>query len=246
MASGKLMRFLKLFILVLFVALQSTSAVADDEVPTLPAVNGFYPLWDGTALVLDQRRALLGINNAQFGIGYGTQLSIKPSLFVVRTPNIAGKMVFYEKDGLHLAAQTGVFAFLRHASSSFFSPQYTSRLDNSGTTVWVTPLSFITTYEVAPWLNVHNSLTGMGIWAKSTFANKVFVGDMLTAEFKAFRRHSVFLNAGEIGMWDHDLWVLGASYRYVYDWFEVRLGYFYRISKDGVQSSPLLDLGIIL
>ena len=65
-------------------------------------------------------------------------------------------------------------------------------------------------------------------------------------EFKARARHSMLLHAGDVGFWNHDFSMLGASYRYHNSWMEFRIGYFYRIRSEGMQSSPLIGVGFVI
>ena len=208
-------------------------------------VSGLYPLWESSGFVLAPAQARLGINTTSIGVWRTLQLGTSPSAFVFRVPNLWAKVGVYSKDGLHLALQAGAFGVLAGASKSFLSPQYASRLNNPDALVMVVPVSFAASWEVTPWLRLHNTVTAMGVFSKK-LRSDVTVGDFLTAEFRAFQRHAVFLHTGEIGFWEHDQNVLGVSYRYNYHWFEVRLGYFYRFSKDGAQSAPLFDLGLVL
>ena len=59
-------------------------------------------------------------------------------------------------------------------------------------------------------------------------------------------RHGVTLHAADVGLWDHDLAIAGASYRYRNGWMELRLGYFYRFTKSGTQGAPIAGFGVLL
>ena len=212
-----------------------------------PLTTRVYPLWEGTARVLAKRSFIVGLNSAAVGVGGRTQIGLSPMTFILRTPNIEAKTKVYENEKYHVdvAVSAGFFALLKGASSALFSPQYATRLSNRGATLFVMPLSLIVSYQPCSFLTLHNTFTVTGVFPTAQLVSSAYGGDFLTAEFTGFRYHSVLLHTGEIGMWSHDLFVLGASYRYQRAFFELKVGYFYRLNKDGGQGAPIVDLGVV-
>ncbi len=209
------------------------------------APNGLYPLWETPGTVLTHRQIVLGTSNAQFGILGRLHLGISPLEMLYRVPNGHLKVSLYQSETLTAAVQLGVFGILAGADESFFSSSYTSRIANPDHTLFAIPLSGATSLAVAPWLNLHNTLTLLTVLAEAPIQNDVTVGDFVTAELMAGRHHSLFVHLGEIGFWEHDLFVLGVSYRLLVGWFEARVGYFLRFSAEGMQSNPSLSLAAI-
>jgi hypothetical protein len=227
----------------------ATPVVTEDgtsEAPHEPfALNGFYPMWESTGYVLGHRHAFLGASEVQFGIADVAQVGFRPVNLAMRTPNLQARFALYSHDDLHIAAQVAGFAVLPGAYKRFNSARYTSRLYNPDQTVWAVPASVAVSWRATSWLGVNGSMTALWTDGGAPFENRLALGSFVNAELAALAYHSVIFHAGEIGAWDHDLTVFGASYRFHYGWFEGRLGYFYRFNEDGMQSQPLLDVAIV-
>ncbi|MBI5511593.1 MAG: hypothetical protein HY903_22790 [Deltaproteobacteria bacterium] len=230
---------------------RSVSTAAAPEVnedspdPFEHAASGFYPIWDNNGYVLPHRRAVIGTSAALFGIGGVLQLGLVPTALAMRTPNLQAKLALYQSEQILVAAQVSTLVLLPGASATFASPRYTSRLDNPENSIVATPLSLAMTWRPTPWLAIHPSLTGLGVFGRNV-KNEVFAGGFVTAELTAAKYHSFFLHAGEIGFWDHDMAILGASYRLNWGWLEARIGYVYRVTPDGLQGQPLMSAGLLL
>jgi len=240
-------RFFRMIFVGLFVFLHAGSRLSASAQELLPrgAPNGLYPLWETPGYVLSHRQIVLGTSHAQFGILDRLHLGVSPVEMLYRVPNGHLKVSLYKNPSIHVALQLGVFAILAGADESFFSSNYTSRLANPDHPLFAIPLSVATSWPIAPWLNLHNTLTLLTVLAEAPIQNDVTVGDFVSAELVAARHHSFFLHAGEIGFWEHDLAVLGVSYRLLVGWFEARVGYFMRFSAEGMQSNPSLSLAAI-
>jgi hypothetical protein len=206
-------------------------------------INGLYPVWDTTGYVLPCAAGRIGWSNVQFGIADIGQIGVHPVPFAFRTPNFQIKAKVFQKNKWHVAVQVSPLVFLRGASTSFASPQYASRLSNPDHTIVALPVQASATWEATKWFKLHNTLTVMGFFAGKPFKNSASVGHFVTAQFVAHRSHDIFLHAAEIGFWKHDMAIVGASYRFHHKWFEAKVGYFYRMSKDGSVGSPLFDIG---
>ncbi len=227
------------------VAVRTEAAEVEPDNPFDHAANGIYPLWENNGHLLPHRRALIGSSNVLFGIGGVVQLGVAPTSLVMRTPNFQLKVPLYRDDRVLLAGQLGTYVLMPGADSAFASSRYTSRIYNPDHTIVVAPLSVAATIKVASWLQLHPSVTALGVFG-SKVRSEVTPGAFVTAELLALENHSLLLHGGEIGMWDHDQYIFGASYRLNWQWLEARAGYFYRISPDGMQGQPLVSAGLLL
>jgi hypothetical protein len=212
-----------------------------------PSFEGFYPIWETTGFVQYHRHAYVGSNGANFGIKNLVQVGTQPFSFVYRTPNIYAKFALYNQDEWHLAAQIGTFYLLDRASQSFMSPMYTSRLANPDYNITLIPVSFAATKEFSDWLQLHQTLTALAFRSSSSqLKNEINLGYSAVAEFLALEHHSVLFHFEEVGMWSHDLFALGTSYRFHNSWLELRAGYFYRFQPGAAQASPQVGFGFSL
>lgn len=215
------------------------------EVPS-PALTSLYPLWENTGQVLPHRGLYLGTSNSEFGLFDVAQIGVRPLSFIFRTPNVHAKVRLLTRERLSVAAHAEVDVFLPGASEAFTSSNYISRLDTRDILLTVVPVGATASYEVQPWLYLHGTVTLMGIFDDGPYQNRVVLGTNLVAELLALQHHSVCIHLGEVGYWNHDFNMLGASYRYRRKWFELQLGYFYRFFREGRQTNPMIALGVYL
>jgi hypothetical protein len=222
-----------------------TSAAHGDDVR--PATEGFYPIWENTGFVERHREMYLGTNGAHYGILDVAHIGVQPINFMYRSPNAYVKASLFEKGNWHVAGQVGAYYLMNEASRSFFSPMYSSRLDNPDFSVYLVPVTLTATLRVSDWLDFHQTATALEVYSSSgVLDNQVYPGYSAVAELKARSRHSVLLHAGEVGFWKHDFSVLGTSYRYHNTWMEFRIGYFYRMRSEGMQSAPMIGFGLVI
>jgi hypothetical protein len=211
-----------------------------------PQTEALYPIWENTGFVEKHRQIYLGTNGAHYGIQDVVQVGVQPINFLYRAPNVYTKFSLLQRDRWHVAGQVGAFYLMNEASRAFLSPMYSSRLDNPDFSVVLLPVTATATYELSDWLQLHQTATVLGVFSSSgILANQAYFGYTAVAELVAARRHSVLLHGGEVGFWDHDFSLVGASYRYHNTWFEFQLGYFYRFEKEGTQSAPMIALGLL-
>ncbi|MFL5346220.1 MAG: hypothetical protein ACJ8AT_15630 [Hyalangium sp.] len=215
------------------------------EVPS-PTLTALYPLWENTGMVLPHRGLYLGTSNSELGLFDVAQLGVRPLSFIFRTPNIHAKVRLLARERLSVAAHVEVDVFLPGASEAFTSSNYISRLDTQDILLTVVPVGATASYEVLPWLYLHGTATVMGIFDNGPYQDRLVLGTNLVAEFLALQHHSVRIHLGEVGYWNHDFDMLGASYCYRRKWFELQLGYFYRFFKQGRQTNPMIALGVYL
>lgn len=206
---------------------------------------GFYPLWETPGSVLKHRELVIGTSGAAFGINDTAQVGTQPVLFMYRTPNLNGKISLLKREKFAVAIQAGVSHLLPQASRAFFSPMYTSRLDNPDFSVTLVPLSLGSTLFLSDFLQIHQSITALSILGHGVLKNETTSGYSLLAELIANERHSALFHAGKIGFVKNELLYLGTSYRYQNSWSEFRLGYFYRFRSSGMQSAPLASISLI-
>lgn len=209
------------------------------------APNGLYPIWENNGLVLGHQQATLGLNHVQLGVGDVVHFGVKPATLALRIPNLHAKVALFDTGEVAVAAQLAGYLVLPGAGEQFFSDQYAAPFANE-TPVLALPLSLGVTWRLTDWLNVHNTTTGLGVFASAPVENRATFGDFLTVEMMINPRHSLFVHAGEVGVWDHKFAVAGGSYRYRYDPMELRLGYFYRLDESGAHGAPLLGIGVVL
>jgi hypothetical protein len=221
-------------------------APAPDDKPPSSALTALYPLWENTGHVLGHRRLFLGTSNVELGLFDVAQVGVHPLFFVFRTLNVHGKVRLLSHEQLSLAAHAEVLVFLPGASEAFTTSNYVSRVDTRDVLLTVVPVGLSASYEATPWLYLHGTATVAGMFDDGPYRNRLVPGAHLVAELLALEHHSLSAHVGEVGFWDHDFTSVGASYRYRRSWFEVRVGYFFRLMKDGRQSNPLLALGAYL
>ena len=209
------------------VTLEGTAS-ASPETGFKQSPSGFYPIWENTGFVPKHRDLYIGTNGAKFGIGNYMALGLEPVQFVYRAPNANAKFALFETDKWSLATQIGVLELLDQASRAFFSPMYSSRLDNPDFNITLLPASVSATYSLRDWLELHQTVTGLGVFTSGALQNQAYFGYSAVGEFIASSHHSALIHLSEVGLWNHDFSMLGASYRYQSSWFEFRLGYFYR------------------
>ena len=206
------------------------------------AINGLYPLWESTGLVLKHQEIAIGTRNVQIGLLNRFHIGVQPGQMIGRTPNVQFKLALVQEKSLAVATQVATYTLLPRAGESFFSPVFASRLQNDDTTVWLLPLSTSVTWAPVSWYRLHQTFTILPLLAAKHFKNRADVGYSMVHELSAHNSHALLLHAGEIGLWNHDIAYFGASYRFNYSWFELAFGYFYRLSPSGSQSSPLVTL----
>src|SRR5205814_10525125 len=105
----------------------------------------------------------------------------QPMTFVERTLNGYHKVALRSARKWRFAAQTGAFRLLDAASRALFSPMYSSRLDNMGFGVTLVPVAVSASVEVARWLEVHQTLTGLGVYAPGHLRTGVTPGYSVVA-----------------------------------------------------------------
>ncbi len=225
---------------------RNSAPLAPEDSPR-PSTAGFYPIWENTGHIEKHREAYIGTNGAHFGIANALHVGVQPIHFLYRTPNVYAKVSLKSTRDWRVSGTVGAYYLLNEASRSFFSPMYTSRLDNPDFAVMMIPATLSATTLISDWLELHQSATWLTLRSTDEYLpTQGYLGYTATAELKARDRHSVLLHVGEIGFWDHDFGNVGASYRYHNTWLEFRLGYFYRFRQDGMQNSPLIGLGLLL
>jgi hypothetical protein len=202
---------------------------------------GFYPLWENTGTLLDRREAILGTGYFEMGLG-DVQVGIRPQEFLFRSPNLHAKVRLLARAQFEWSAHVEVLALLAGATSTFTSSNFVSRIDNSRGVLWVAPVGTTLSWFPADFAAVHTTLTMMNVRGAGQAYYASF-GLASVAELRAFAHHAFLLHATEIGFWRQDQFILGASYRFSYRWFDAQIGYFYRFSPDGSQASPLLSVG---
>jgi hypothetical protein len=208
--------------------------------------TGLYPIWESTGHIEQDAAVRFGTTGVQVGIRGVAHVGVQPVNFIARSPNGYFKASLFASERWRLAGQVSAYRLLDGASSAFFSPMFSSRLDNRDYKATLLPVSLAASVEVARWLEVHQTLTGLAVVAPGHLRTRVTPGYSVVAELNPRARHGISLHAAEVGFWAHDLTIAGASYRYRNGWMELRLGYFYRFSKSGSQAAPLVAFGVLL
>jgi hypothetical protein len=211
-----------------------------------PNTLGFYPIWESTGYVEHAEEIYAGTSSVHLGVADEAQVGVEPLLFMYRTPNVNVKLATWNNDRWNFATHVGYFHLMEEASRSFMSPMYTSRLDNPDFAVNMAQIAGSASYHPNGWLTLHQTLTALPVFASGPLNNEVTFGYSAVAELMARHRHSILFHATEVGFWNHDQDIVGASYRYQNNWLELRFGYFYRITSEAAQSSPLISVGVSL
>ena len=208
--------------------------------------TGFYPIWESTGHIEAHGDIHLGTDHAQVGLAGVAQVGIEPLGFIYRAPNVSAKFRVSSFGSWQIAAQAGVFKLLEGASSASISPAYTARIDNRGYSINLFPVLLSASVAIAPWLELHQTLTLLGIFGSGPLKNRVVPGYSLVGEANPHGRHGLSLHLAEIGFPGREFSIAGAAYRYRNGWLELRLGYFYRFTRAGDQGGPLASLGLLL
>jgi len=202
------------------------------------SVNGLYPLWEASGHTLGLREAFIGTSHIQLGLGKRVQIGLRPVPYPFGAPNVHGRFGVLTKEDFHLAVQGEVMVLLPGAGNSFASSNFKSRINNWAKTYLVVPVSLAASWQPLNWLQLNQSLTLMGVFGLTEPSGRVTLGYFVNLELVPLRRHGFVAHFGEVGFWDHDFVVIGASYRLNFRAFELRLGYLYRRSADGGQGAP--------
>ena len=211
--------------------------------------SGFYPIWENTAEVESHQEIFIGTTGAQFGVLNRAQVGSNLLQFIYRTPNISGKFLLPSPASLStwkFGVSATYFHLLESASESLFSPMYNSRITNPDFSIHLTSLQALATHQPNDWIRFHHSLTALSTVASGPLNSETYLGYSFVAELSGKRSHSLLLHATEVGFWKHDFSLLGLSYRYQGKVTELRAGYFYRMTRAGVEHSPLVGLGFAL
>lgn len=209
-----------------------------------PSPNGLYPIWESDGRVLPNRGLVLGVRRAQFGIADRLHLNMDIGMFISRTPNMGGRLSLWRDAKFATSLQVMGYLALPGAYEPFWSSSYQPRFAPPKS-VFMLPVSFAHSIHLTPWLKLHNTSTILGVAGKAIETDGV-VGHFATLEMNANLMNSLFLHVGEVGFWRHEFLVMGASYRFFWSWFEARIGYYFRVHPDGVESQPLFDMQVVL
>jgi hypothetical protein len=201
-------------------------------------------LWEDSGGVIGHKQIILGLNHADFGVAGQLQIGTDPLLFIMRVPNVHLKLKLIDGPRVQAAVGLGAYFILPYASDAFFSTAYASRLEIKSLT-YAFPASFSVSARLTDWLVLHDTTTVL-LTTGGDFDTTWTPGNFLTAELRAFKHHGVYVHAGQVGLWDHKFAVFGVSYRYHASWLELRAGYFYRQSPDGLQGQPMVDVSFFL
>lgn len=229
----------------IFLALSAFSAFASASERPFSA-EGFYPIWENTGFVESHKTGFIGTNGAHFGVQNRFQLGSEPINFMYRAPNLNFKAKLFGDEDTSISAQAGFFHLMSGASSAFLSPMYSSRLDNPDFQVQLFPLSLSSSHSFSDWLQIHQTWTLLHVRSGGPIVPSSTFGYSVVAEMLGNFPHSVLLHLGEVGFWNHDFATVGISYCRRTLSTEFRLGYFYRVRSDSLQSSPMLGLGFYL
>src|SRR6266850_2051416 len=221
--------------------LAGASVASADEIR--PDTTGFYPMWENTGHVERSGDIHLGSTGAQVGIADVGHIGVQPINFIYRSPNVYAKVELLRAGRWTVAAQAGAYRLMTGAALAFFSPMYSTRLDNRDFGITLAPVSLSASFEAARWLEVHQTVTALGVYSSGAVRSGVTGGYSVVAELNPHGRHGLSFHAADAGILIRDLALAGAAYRYRNTWMELRLGYFYRLTRAGVQATPLVALG---
>jgi hypothetical protein len=185
----------------------------------------------------------VGTNGAAFGWHEQAQFGVQPVLFFYRTPNFQLKYQLPEWGAWSTSVQAGAYYLLEMASRAVLSPMYSARIDNPDYRVFLFPVGLSASRAVSDGIIIHQTLTALGLVSSGALQDRITLGYSAVAEFLATDHHALLVHLGEVGFWSHDHFMVGASYRWLGENFEARLGYFYRVMSDSAQAAPLIALG---
>jgi len=228
-----------------------TAAAVEEQTPTWGAhplaTSGLYPIWEDTGSLLSPSSLELSTSGVRAGLLERLQLGVQPNYLLHRAPNLELKVALYSRPGLQVALRQSAVVLFRDAQERMITPVYASRLANPDSTVWLLPASVHASWQPFTRLRVHGSATLLPLLSNQRdFDNQLSAGLAAMVELPVLPGNSLLLHAGEAGLWDHDFAYVGASYRLNYRAFLLQFGYAYRLRPEGVQGSPMLNLGVYL
>ncbi len=210
--------------------------------------SGLYPLWEDTGLLMGAREFYLGTDEVGGGLGDALQLSINPDEYIHRAPNVAIKLRLVEGEDVTVAWRSTVLLLFQNAHTRFLTHNFTSRYANPRGDTMLFPNALSLSWHAAPLLRLHASTTllPMLTMRKKHRSLHVAAGASVMGELAFVTGASLILHLGEVGLWQHDFYYFAASVRLNYAWAVMHVGYGYRVYPDGVQSSPMLSVGVAL
>ena len=203
-------------------------------------------MWENTGFVERSGDVYAGTTGVQAGIAGVAQAGIVPVAFISRSPNAYAKLAVVRTRRWNVAVQVGGYRLLSGATRSFYSPAYSTRLDNPDFGITLVPVAVSASTEIGSWLELHQTITMLGVITSGPLRNGVTTGYSAVAEVNPHGRHALSFHFAEVGFWSQDLALAGASYRYRNGFLEMRLGYFYRFTRTGMQAAPLAALAVLL
>ena len=207
------------------------------------SINGLIPTWESSGRSLERLQVYLGSSHVQLGLGRGVTLGIRPIPYPSGAPNLHVRVQLLARAELFVSLRTEAMVLLPGAGNSFVSSNFKSRINNWNRPYLVLPITAAASWQPLKWLQLNQSLTLLGVFGLGEPSVRLTLGYVLTVEFVPHPRHGFLIHVGEVGFWDHDFVMVGASYRLNYRAFEARLGYLYRRSLDGGQGAPVFAVG---
>jgi hypothetical protein len=208
-----------------------------------PLYTGFYPTWEDTGRALPSGTVYIGTNQIMVALPGGVQIGLQPIPFLYRAPNLVLKLGYGAYKGLHLSSRHSVHYILPNAAQSFQSSIFNRGYGEIDVPIFVLTNNLSGSYSIKPWWEVHGTFTALGIVSNEAIASTLSGGISIVNEFKAHDRHALAVHLIETGLWSHDAFLLGASYRLNVWYIELQVGYFYRFFKSGSESSMMFSMG---
>lgn len=210
------------------------------------SIQGFYPLWEDSSFQVRKQGIFLGTNGAQYGVSDRIALGTDPLALINRTPNGRLKTSLYSSEKIRVTSQSSVYILLPYASRAFLSQLYSSKLDNPDFSLPVSVSQLSLGFPLAGWLTLTTTSSLMSVIGSGPIQTTLTPGQSLIAVLHGTKNHSISIHAGNVGLWSSRFSYYGAAYRYASSLLEAQLGYFYRHSRAGIESAPLLSLGMWL
>jgi hypothetical protein len=233
-------------------AAQAADLAADTAVAAAPddpggggAVNGLYPLWEGTALVHRAGSVEVGYQHAQVGLGR-VQLGTQPILDLHGAFNAEAKVQLWRGPRLQVALTLGAYRLPTEAEARTIGNLNAAGFSNRYAPVWLIPLTLAKSLHLKSWLTLHWASTLLVSWSEAPEYRYVSGGQTLMLEAAAGPHWSVRLHGGAEGWPVQTQAHAGLSFAYTGKYAFVAAGVARRFALDGEAANLVLVDGGLL
>jgi hypothetical protein len=233
-------------------AVRAADLASDAAVTTAPddpggggAVNGLYPLWEGTARVHPAGSVEVGYQHAQVGLGR-VQLGTQPIMDLHGAFNADAKVQLWRGSRLQVALTLGGYRIPTAAEARSVGNLNPFPFTNPYAPVWLFPVTLAKSLRLERWLTLHWASTLLFSQSAAPEHRYVSGGQTLMLEAAAGPHWSARLHAGAEGWPVQTQAHAGLSFAYTGKYAFVAAGVARRFAFDGEAANLiLLDGGLL-